>query len=134
MGVAPGGGGLYICPGGLAVKFGEKRADFLEDGLRLLLPELPESVRVWPRLRALACHPAEEPLCAPGIPLRGSCWFRTPGVLEWRGVLGRRCLGSYGSLSEELFEARIDSFVALLGTGAAIISGEVFLPIPARAM
>lgn len=48
MGVAPGGGGLCTCPGGPSVKFGEKRADFLEDALRLLLSELPELVRVWP--------------------------------------------------------------------------------------
>lgn len=47
-GVEPGGGGLCICPGGPSVKFGEKRADFLEDALILLVAELPELVRLWP--------------------------------------------------------------------------------------
>ena len=49
MGVVPGGGGLCTCPGGSSVKFGEKRADFLEEVLRLLISELPELLRVWPR-------------------------------------------------------------------------------------
>lgn len=46
-GVEPGGGGLCICLGEPFV-VGEKRADFLEDALRLLVAELPEPVRLWP--------------------------------------------------------------------------------------
>lgn len=45
-GVEPGGGGLCICPGEPTVKFGENRAAFLEDVLRLLVAELPELVRL----------------------------------------------------------------------------------------
>ena len=48
MGVVPGGGGLCTCPGGLSVKFGENRADFLEEVLRLLISEPPELLREWP--------------------------------------------------------------------------------------
>lgn len=49
VGVAPGGGGLCIFSGDSAIKSVKKRADFLEDALRLLFAELPEPVRLWPR-------------------------------------------------------------------------------------
>ena len=52
VGVVPGGGGLCTCPGGSSVRFGEKRADFLEEVLRLLISEPPELLRVWPRCGA----------------------------------------------------------------------------------
>jgi len=96
VGVVPGGGGLCTCPGGSSVKFGEKRADFLEGVLRLLISELPELLRVWPgcgeeQMRS----PVEGPLRVSGTPFRGSCRFNTPGVLKWRGVLGRGRLEEY---------------------------------------
>lgn len=72
--------------------------------------------------------PGEGPLREFGIALRGSCGFSALGVLDWRGALGRGFLESYRSLSEE----RIESFVALLGTGATISGGDVFLPMPAK--
>ena len=77
--------------------------------------------------------PPEGSLYAFGIPLRGSCWFRTLGVLAWRGVLGRGRLESYWTLSGELVGARIDPVVALLGTGATMSGIDTVLPIPAKA-
>ena len=44
VGVAPGGGGLWICPGVPVV--GENRVAFLENGLRLLLTEPHELARL----------------------------------------------------------------------------------------